>query len=182
MTAAKTMVNESTTYMPRKEDRSQLINIKNSLTKSLAKSKTQQKTDAEFTNMTQGKDFPIPTISVPGKSPIPLTKELADVLVEVASQLSRGKAVMVAPCSTELTTQAAADMLGISRPTFVKLLENKEIPYRKVGRHRRVLLTDLQKYMQSRHEAFVKDFKELAKDTNLELTFDNPLIRKKRGA
>jgi excisionase family DNA binding protein len=178
---ARTMVNESTTFMPKKEDRRQLIDIKETLTKGLAESADQQQTDAEFKDMTEEKDFPVPTINVPGKSPIPLTRELADVLVEVATQLSRGKAVMVAPCSTELTTQTAADMLGISRPTFVKLLENKEIPFRKVGRHRRVLLTDLEDYIQTKHETFVKDFKELSKDTNLELTFDNPLIHKEEG-
>ena len=66
-----------------------------------------------------------------------MTRELAEALLQVAEQLSKGKAVLVAPCDTRLTTQDAADMLGVSRPTLVKLLESGKIPFTKVGRHRR---------------------------------------------
>ena len=49
-----------------------------------------------------------------GQEDRPLTRELAEVLLQVAEQLSKGKAVLVAPCDTRLTTQDAADILGIS--------------------------------------------------------------------
>ena len=59
-----------------------------------------------------------------------------------------GKAITVAPLDQRLTTQEAADFLGISRPTLVKLLEQGEIPYERpaAGRHRRVRLSDVLDY------------------------------------
>ena len=53
------------------------------------------------------------------------------------------------PIATEMTTQAAAELLGCSRPHFVKLLENGEIPFTKVGRHRRVKFEDVMNYKKA---------------------------------
>ena len=77
-----------------------------------------------------------------------LPSQLFDVLRFVASTLASGNGVMVVPCGKRLTTQEAADFLGISRPTFVKLLESGVLPFEKVGRHRRVLLGDLVSYQE----------------------------------
>lgn len=57
---------------------------------------------------------------------------------------------MFAPIRTRLTTQEAADLLGVSRPTLVKLLEAKEIPFERPNRHRRLLLSDVLDYRQRR--------------------------------
>ena len=57
--------------------------------------------------------------------------------------MAQGQAVTIAPVHQRLTTQEAADLLGISRPTFVKLLEDGEMPYEPPGRPRRVLLSDV---------------------------------------
>lgn len=78
-----------------------------------------------------------------------LPADLYKVLVDVAEALSQGRGVTVMPTDTQLTTQGAADFLGMSRPSLVKLLEGGEIPFTKVGRHRRVLLSDVAAYEQS---------------------------------
>lgn len=75
-----------------------------------------------------------------------LPEAMFDVLRQVAEALSSGMGVNVAPLSAMLTTQEAADYLGISRPTLVRILERGEIPMEKPGRHRFVRLRDLVDY------------------------------------
>jgi excisionase family DNA binding protein len=62
------------------------------------------------------------------------------------------KVVTVVPQTQRLTTQEAADFLGISRPTLVKLLEEGKIPYDQPGRHRRVLSSDLLAYLDRQRQ------------------------------
>jgi 3,4-dihydroxy 2-butanone 4-phosphate synthase/GTP cyclohydrolase II len=68
------------------------------------------------------------------------------LLIEVLSQMARGNVVAVTPIQADLTTQQAAELLGVSRPHLVKLLESGYLPFRKVGAHRRVLFSDLAAY------------------------------------
>lgn len=77
-----------------------------------------------------------------------MPQEIYDVLREVLGAMAKGLAISVMPQHTMLTTQEAADLLGISRPTLVKLLESGEIRYEPRGRHRRLLLTDLLDYQE----------------------------------
>lgn len=81
---------------------------------------------------------------------IELPAELYDVLLNVVSAMQDGKAITVAPVNLLLTTQEAADFLGISRPSVVKLLEQQEIPYEQPGqgRHRKIRLSDLVDYQK----------------------------------
>lgn len=74
--------------------------------------------------------------------------ELYDVLVGAVDAMSSGKAITVAPVNLTVTTQEAADLLGISRPSVVKLLNEARIPYERpaAGRHRRIRLSDLIEY------------------------------------
>lgn len=85
-------------------------------------------------------------VSADRKQVVELPETLFDVLRQVADALVSGRAVTVAPQETKLTTQGAADFLGISRPTLIKLLTNGEIDFELVGRHRRVALRDVLEY------------------------------------
>ena len=164
----------SVTYLPNAADRRQLMDIKESL--SALQEEMQQLLDKQFDAMSSQEDFPVAMLKVPGSPDRPLTTELADVLLKVADQLSRGKAVFVAPYDTTLTTQDAADYLGVSRPTLVKLLEQGDIPFTRIGRHRRVTLSDLQHYAAARHEKNIRIFDDVATDENPCATLDNPLV------
>ena len=76
-----------------------------------------------------------------------------------------------------LTTQEAVDSLGVSRATLAKPLEDGHIPFIEIDCHRRVMLDDLQKYAERRHQEHIAMFDELgADDENPSLTLDNPLI------
>jgi excisionase family DNA binding protein len=85
----------------------------------------------------------------PDGSEIEIPNELYGVLRDVVSALSQGLAISIAPHNTMLTTQEAADLLSISRPTLVRLLDEGEIPHSMRGRHRRVLLRDVLTYQES---------------------------------
>ena len=76
------------------------------------------------------------------KIPLNALKLLADIL----KATSQGKPISIVPVATEMTTQAAAEFLGCSRPHVVKLLEDGKIPFTKVGKHRRVKFEDISAY------------------------------------
>lgn len=84
-----------------------------------------------------------------GEATLDLTPELAHLLRNLLEPLTRGEPVRVVPLEAELTTQEAADILGVSRPYLVRLLEEGKIPFRKVGSHRRVRAQDLLAYLEA---------------------------------
>lgn len=86
----------------------------------------------------------------PDGQTVPLPLEAFQVLVKVVESMRAGKAITVAPVDQLLTTQEAANFLGISRPTLVKLLEQGQIVYEQpaAGRHRRVRLMDVLEYQR----------------------------------
>ncbi len=86
------------------------------------------------------------TLVGPDGTSVELPVELYQVLRVVADELVRGNAVTVAPHRMKLTTQEAAEFIGVSRPTLVKLLDSGKIPHTKINRHRRVQLDDLRAY------------------------------------
>lgn len=93
---------------------------------------------------------------------IALPKTAVRVLIEALTYISEGREVVVKPLNDELTTQKAAEFLRVSRPFLIKVLENGEIPHRKVGKHRRVLLSDLEDYKRRIDEKRLKVLAELA--------------------
>lgn len=91
----------------------------------------------------------------PGEEALALPREAVSLLAFILAQAAEGRGVSVVPSHAELTTQQAADMLNVSRPYVVTLLEGGEIPFRLVGRHRRIQYEDLEAY-QLEHEATSK--------------------------
>ncbi len=89
---------------------------------------------------------PTTTLSGPNGEHLVLPPEVFEVLRGIVEAMASGQAVTIAPVHQRLTTQEAADLLGISRPTLVKLLEAGEIPFEQPGRHRRVRLADVLAY------------------------------------
>ena len=84
----------------------------------------------------------------PDGSHLDIPDELYGILRDVVKALSQGLAISIAPHNTMLTTQEAADLLNISRPTLVRLLRDGDIPHTMRGRHRRVMLRDVLHYRE----------------------------------
>jgi len=75
-----------------------------------------------------------------------IPKKALTFLTAIIQNMAEGKTVSIVPSDSELSTQQAADMINVSRPHLIKLLESKQIPFKKVGSHRRVLLMDIMEY------------------------------------
>lgn len=89
--------------------------------------------------------------------PVSAIHMLADILAEMAA----GKAISLVPVDAELTTQQAADLLNVSRPYVVKLIDTGQLAGMKVGRHRRVRFEDVMSYKQDRRDAARRALAEL---------------------
>jgi excisionase family DNA binding protein len=96
---------------------------------------------------------------------VDLPHSVFSVLVRVIHEMAKGNGVRVMPIHAELTTQQAADILNVSRPFLVSLLEKGKIPFRKVGTHRRVKLEDLLVYKEKRDSQRLEALDELARES-----------------
>jgi excisionase family DNA binding protein len=87
------------------------------------------------------------------------------LLVDILGELALGNAVKVVPVHAELTSQEAADLLNVSRPHLVKMLEEGAIPFTKTGRHRRIRFSDLMAFKQQRDNDSQEAMEELVRQT-----------------
>ena len=78
--------------------------------------------------------------------PLELPPVAAELLIEILKQTADGNAVTLTPVKPEITTQEAADLLNVSRPFVIGLIEKGRLPVRMVGNHRRLPLSDVLAY------------------------------------
>lgn len=83
---------------------------------------------------------------------VAIPQEVHRLLVQVIGAMQAGRAVTLTPQTRTLTTQQAADLLGISRPTLVKVIESGELPCERISNRRMVALEDVLAYQRARRE------------------------------
>lgn len=86
---------------------------------------------------------------IDGQDEIEVPVAALRLLVDILANMAQGNAISVVPIHAELTTQQAADFLGVSRPHLVGLVDRNEIPHHKVGTHRRIYFRDLLEYRKA---------------------------------
>jgi excisionase family DNA binding protein len=99
-----------------------------------------------------------------------IPRPTAILFAQILDALAKGRGVQIIPKDAELTTQQAADMLNVSRPYLITLLESGQIPYRKVGRHRRITFEALMEYKRHddlKRRAAADDLAELSEELGL---------------
>jgi excisionase family DNA binding protein len=89
---------------------------------------------------------------------------LQNVLLEIVRGLKDGRSLVLLPEEKQLTTQQAGELLGMSRPYVIRMLDAGEMPYHLVGKHRRVLLRDVLAYAKRRAAARRAALDQMARD------------------
>lgn len=125
-------------------------------------SEQDKKQSEEIINYLNKKDKKFQLSIKGGTKKITLTPKIVKLFMEVLAHMAQDEEVSVFSSKSEITTQQAADLLNVSRPFLIKLLDSGEIPSFKVGKHRRVLAEDVEKYKQKSHKLQREALKKLA--------------------
>jgi excisionase family DNA binding protein len=96
---------------------------------------------------------------------ITLPPSAVRLLFRALQEMAKGHAVTLLPVDTELTTQQAAELLRMSRPSLIKMLDEKKLPYRKIGAHRRIRYEDVLLYLKAERARRAKVMEELVAET-----------------
>ncbi|MDV3001108.1 MAG: hypothetical protein N5P05_002714 [Chroococcopsis gigantea SAG 12.99] len=104
------------------------------------------------------------------EQPLELPPAAVALLMEILEAMAAGRGMTIIPQNAELTTVQAADILNVSRPFLIKLLDEGTIPHRKVGKHRRILIEDVINYKQridSEREAILDELVADAQENDM---------------
>ena len=96
---------------------------------------------------------------------IALPSSVLRLILGALQEMGKGHAVTLMPLQSELTTQQAADLMRVSRPSLIKMLDDGKLPYRKVGAHRRILYSDVLQHIQAEHARRTRVMEELVAET-----------------
>lgn len=107
-----------------------------------------------------------------GKEAVELSAEVVDILRHVVEVMRQGTAVRVVPQHTMLSTQQAADLLGVSRPTLIRILDDGEIPFFRKRRHRRLCLTDVLEYQKRQRRVADESLSDIIADAQAFSEYD----------
>jgi len=107
---------------------------------------------------------------------VQLPATVHDLLLSIVKNLEAGKGISIVPEHQQLTTQRAANLLGVSRPFLIGLIENNEIPFHMIGSHRRIYLKDLLAYKHRRSRVRREAIDRMAKTQLKDGTYDKVVL------
>lgn len=118
-------------------------------------------------------------LEAPDGQRVALPAEIYTILLDITKAMADGRAITIAPHEQVLSTQQAADLLGVSRPTFVAVLERGEVPHTQPGRHRRVRLTDVLDYQRHQKHSRRQALDSLTREADKLGIGDTPAPRRR---
>ena len=102
-----------------------------------------------------------------GEDAIELSSEMVDIIRYVLEAMRRGMAVSIVPQHTTLSTQQAADLLGVSRPTLIRILDDGGIRFFRKRRHRQLYLIDVLEYQQKQRRVADESLSDIVADAEM---------------
>lgn len=99
-----------------------------------------------------------------------LSDQMTKAFLKIVSEISKGESVAIEALDTQMTTQEAADYLGYSRPTLIKLLDEYDVEVSKVGRHRRISFSEVKKLqclIQASQQQAIRNLQKLEVELGL---------------